>query len=363
MSGSRKDLNPCAWQAGVLVSRMVYHLCMRFNYGPAIQCLRSIWPAPCGARIKPVVYDELDKLKTRPGLYIFTDMELLDEASRVRAVELHTRLKSRPDLYRVWNDPARSTRRFDLLERLWEEKSNSFRAYRLAEGTAPPTPEGMRYPVFLRDENLHRGPLTPLLHNAEEVRAAAAGLRAPGPCQNTGPMLAVEFLDYAGTDGVYRKYSYVRMGEELVPKHVLFSKGWAVKQPEKGQFDSAPWLEEEWAFLRSRPHEEAVRKIFDDCALDYGRIDYTVAAGRIEVFEMNSNPMMLQPTHFDPIPRRPVHVFAREHFLRIIEKNDMEGAPPLLDRLRWRLRRPKIDDIPWRHLKAKKMPAINDDHD
>lgn len=327
---------------------MVFHLCVRSNYGPAIQCLRSIWPASGGARIKPVLYDELDRFQTRPGLYIFTDVELMDDATRARAVALHKKLTSRPELHRVWNDPARSTLRFELLERLWKAGRNGFRAYQIEEGERPPAPANMRYPVFLRDEHLHRGPLTGLLQNEAEVRDAAAGLRAPGPNQTTGPLLAVEFLNYAGADGVFRKYSYVRMGDELIPKHVLFSKAWAVKQPETGHFDFGEWLEEEWTFLRETPHKAEIMQLFDEGALEYGRIDYAVVNGRIHVFELNSNPMMLQASHFDPIPRRPVHEFFREHYLRIIEENDGRNPVPLIDRIRWRLRRPKVDDVPWR---------------
>jgi hypothetical protein len=327
---------------------MVHHLCMRSNYGPAIQCLRSIWPAPCGARIKPVCYDELDRFNITPGLYIFTDVELLDDASGARAAVLHAKLKSQPDIYRVWNDPARSTRRFELLERLWKEGRNGFRAHRIEQGERPAAPASMRYPVFLRDEHLHRGPLTGLLKTEAEVRKAAADLRAPGPKQNTGPLLAVEFLEYAGADGIFRKYSYVRMGNELIPKHVLFSNEWAVKQPAEGQFDFGPWLEEEWAFLRGMPHQAEITQLFDECALDYGRVDYALVNGRIQVFEMNSNPMMLQPSHFKPIPRRPVHEFFREHYLQIFERNDRGNPVPWIDKVRWRLRRPKVDDVAWR---------------
>lgn len=327
---------------------MVYHLCERSNYGPAIQCLRSIWPAPTGARLRAVFYDELETLKITPGLYIFTDVELMDDAHRAAALALHGTLKARPDIYRVWNDPARSTRRFDLLERLWREGRNGFRAYRLENNDQPAAPSGMRYPVFIRDEHLHRGPLTGLLQNEAEVREAAAGLRAPGPKQNTGPLLAVEFLDYASPDGIYRKYSYARMGTELIPKHILYSEGWSVKQPKSGQFDFGAWLEEEWAFLRSTPHLAEIKTLFDECSLDYGRVDYALVNGKIHVFEINSNPTMLQTSYFDPIPRRPVHEFFREHYLRILEQNDPMRAVPLLTKIRWRLRRPKVNDMRWK---------------
>jgi hypothetical protein len=186
---------------------------------------------------------------------------------------------------------------------------------------------------------------TALLHNEAEVREAAAGLRASGPKQNTGPLLAVEFLNYASPDGVHRKYSYARMGAELIPKHVLYSDGWSVKQPKNGHFDFGPWLEEEWAFLRGMPHLAEIKKLFDECSLDYGRVDYTLVNGKIQVFEINSNPTMLQTSYFKPIPRRPVHEFFREHYLRILEQNDPMRAVPLLRKIRWRLRRPKVKDM------------------
>jgi len=294
-----------------------------------------------------VFYEEMERLKLRPGLYVFTDVELMDEACRARAAALRRRLLAEPGLYQVWNDPERSTRRFDLLERLWIEGRNTFRAFRLAPGPTPPVPSGMRYPVFVRDEHLHRGPLTGLLKDEAEVKAALAELRAPGGQGVDTDLLVVEFLDYASADGVYRKYSYMRMGADFYPKHVLYNNHWSVKHPKAGQFDFGPWLAEEWVFLRERPHEEEIRRLFDECGIDFGRVDYTVVNGKVQVFEMNSNPTVFQTSFFKPISRRPVHEWFREHYARIIVKNDKERTAPLLRRLCWRLRRPKVVPVPW----------------
>ncbi len=37
-----------------------------------------------------------------------------------------------------------------------------------------------------------------------------------------------------------------------------------------------------------------MQQVFQRAGIDYGRIDYTVANGRIQVFEINTNPVVLQ---------------------------------------------------------------------
>jgi hypothetical protein len=326
------------------MGQMIYFLFARANRSPVIDFLRSIWPVPLGARVEPVCYEELNRFQPGPGLYIFTDVEIMDEESRARAVALHRQLKAEPGQYRVWNDPSRSTRRFELLERLWSEGKNSFRAYRLGEGATPPVPAGMRYPVFVRDENLHRGPLTPLLENAAAVSEAVAKLRAPGAAGAGGPLLAVEFLDYQSPDGVYRKYAYMRLGEKCSPRHLLFSHDFSVKAPKGNEFDGRVWLDEEMRYLKTDGgHGAQIRELFESCAIEFGRIDYTVVNGRVQVFEINSNPVMLKPSYFTTSVRKPVHIVFREELLRALDENDPSPGVSLWRKLRWRFYRPKLN--------------------
>ncbi len=323
---------------------MIYYFSMRRNETPIRHFLRAVWPSGIVARFILVTYEELPDLRPGPGLYVFSDIELLDEAQRAQAAELHARLKAKPDLYRVWNDPARSARRFDVLERMARDGGNRFRAFR----AGGPLPEDLRYPVFVRDENEHTGAQTPLLHNAEELHAALAGLRSGS--RPTQPLLVVEWLDYGDADGVYRKYSMLRMGDALMRKHALFSSDWVLRTPESdGRFAAPGFLAEEQAFLEGGgdAHDAEVRAIFDSLAIDHGRIDYTVVGGRIQVFEINTNPQALRPKQLEPGPRRPVHAAFAAGAVAAWRAGDPAGGVPWLRRLWWKINRPRLWRLPW----------------
>ena len=321
---------------------MIFFLCLRRNAVPIVQYLRTIWPDKFGARIEPVCYEDLARLKIRRGLYVFSDIELLDDVRRAEAMALHARLLAEPGRYRVWNDPARSARRFDVLDAMAREGINRFRAFRADEAL----PADVRYPVFVRDEHEHKGALTPLLADEAAVRAAIAELRAGS--RPTGPLLVVEYLEYESADGIYRKYSVFRLGDRLLAKHVLFSPDWLLRTPDVKRFAGPKWLEEEWRFLRDDAAHEALRGVFERLHIDYGRIDYTLVDGRVQVFEINSNPMLLKPSQFRPDgPRLEIHRWFADRFAEMMTAADPVRRVPFLRRIWWRLHKPKSDPTPW----------------
>jgi hypothetical protein len=325
---------------------MIYYLSTRRNDTPIRQYLRAVWPSGVVARFVPVTYEELPCFRPGPGLYVFSDVELLDDKQKQQAAALHARLKAEPARYRVWNDPTRSARRFDVLESMAKEGRNEFRAFRAGE----PLPDDLRYPVFVRDENEHTGTRTPLLKNSEELHAALGGLRAGS--RPTQPLLVVEWLNYGDADGVFRKYSLFRWGDILVRKHVLFSSDWMLRNPEEGmRFKTPEFLAEEQAFLfgggPGDAHDEEVRKIFDRLAVDFGRIDYTIANGRIQVFEINTNPLALRPAQLEPGPRRPVHAEFAARSEAAWRAADPASQAPWARRLWWRIHRPKVLPVSW----------------
>jgi hypothetical protein len=323
---------------------MIYYFSLRRNDTPIRQYLRAVWPSPVVARIMPVTYEELPGLRPGPGLYVFSDVELLDDGQRAQAAALHARLKAEPGRYRVWNDPSRSARRFDVLERMAREGINRFRAFR-AGGSLP---DDLRYPVFVRDEHEHTGSRTPLLHNAAELCTALEELRAGS--RPTQPLLVVEWLNYGDANGVFRKYSMFRWGDIVVRKHVLFSSDWLLRTPEEGsRFEAPDFLAEEQEFLAGGGdgHDAQVGRIFGMLAIDYGRIDYAVVDGRIQVFEINTNPLALRPKQLESGPRRPVHAAFAARAAEAWQAADPVPHAPWARRLWWRMHRPKVLPIPW----------------
>jgi hypothetical protein len=43
-------------------------------------------------------------------------------------------------------------------------------------------------------------------------------------------------------------------------------------------------------YIRDNPHADALLRAFEVAKIDYGRADYTVLGGRVQIFEINTNP-------------------------------------------------------------------------
>jgi hypothetical protein len=312
---------------------MIYFYCLRRNSHTFTSFLPLRWPKPDGARARVVYYENHDKLQVRPGLHVFADIELLEGGEREAAQALHSALKARPQTCVVWNEPLRSARRFEVLSRLEAEGRNRFRARRVVGDTVP---EDLRYPIFLRDEHEHLGPLTPVLHTAQEAQKALTKLRAearPPPA----PLLAVEYLDYADSEGVFRKYSAFRLGRALVPRHQFFNHDWVVKQSSPEQH-RAEWLAEEQDYLKTNPHRAQLEALFDTFAIAYGRIDYTIVAGQVQVFEINTNPMIVHAPLLEDKRRRRLHLDFADTYMATLVAADPGPGPEPSALLRWWLR-------------------------
>lgn len=320
---------------------MIYYHCLKRNRQPIIYYLRAIWPEVAGAKIVPVYYDDAQRaFRPRPGLHVFSDIELLTPELRGRAIGRHQALLRDLDACVIWNDPAKSAGRYEVLSRLAADGSNRFRAFR-ADGDLP---ADIRYPVFIRDEHEHTGALSPLLADRSELDRSLAAFRTSS--RSGRALLVVEFLNYASTDGFFRKYSVFRLGDRFIPKHVLFDSGWMLKQPDYDKL-TAEMQAEERGYLASESGHGEVRGIFEKLSIDYGRIDYAVVQGRVQVFEINTNPIILKAEYFKAENRRrDVHRWFATRFANTLSAADPGGCP-LAARLRWRINKPKFGLTPW----------------
>jgi predicted N-acetyltransferase YhbS len=228
-----------------------------------------------------------------PAVYVFSDLDRLGALQRRLAGRLCSRLRRQGCT--VLNDPARSLRRFALLRELHRRGCNDFNVHRADRLRSLPG-----RPVFLRRHDDHEGALTEPLHTPEEFESARR--------EHRGAM-AVEYLETGDDHGIHRKYSILRIGPRLVPRHVFFSRNWVVKEPD---LQDAHLLEEERRFVEQDPDAAWARRIFDLARIEYGRLDYGVWRGRLQVWEINTNPS-LAGTISASIPGRR---FVHERFVR-----------------------------------------------
>jgi hypothetical protein len=146
--------------------------------------------------------------------------------------------------------------------------------------------DSLHFPVFLREETGHSGNLTPLLHSPREVHRALRRLMLRGFRRRE--LLAVEFCDTGNTRGGYRKYSAYIVGERVIPRCLEFGSDWMVKHDPLAY--DADRIDEEHEYVSSNPHDAPLREIFSLARVQYGRIDYALLDGRLQVWEINLNP-------------------------------------------------------------------------
>ena len=228
------------------------------------------------------------------GTYIFMDRERMDQWELRVYSQLYDHLKNAGDGYRVLNNPARILNRYELLRTLYLEGINDFNAYLVAERQKPE-----RYPVFIRRIFDHKAPLTDLLHDEKELEAALAGLRAknePGE-----GLVIIEYCAEPVLDNFFRKLSSYRIGEKLFFFQTVHEESWLVKY---GTINSATngLYEDEYEMTKNNAYEKELRRVFDIANVEYGRVDFGLVKGKIQIYEINTNPNIRPPgKHPNPV--------------------------------------------------------------
>jgi hypothetical protein len=253
------------------------------RYRETIDAYLQMWARNLDERLRAVPYESLFPSDVIEGsAFIFSDLERLKEPEHQRVDDLARRIESAGG--HVLNRPSRVLRRYALLRSLHDSGRNPFNVYRPARIDGP-----LRFPVFIRRERAHSGPLTPLLKNADELNRALAELKASSPI--TDDFLIVEYVHTAeNPDGLFRKYSAMLIGQTLVPRHILFSPNWIDKDAD---VVTDAVVVEENQYLADFPHAPQVREIFESAAIDYGRIDYSLLSGNVVTWEINTNPRVM----------------------------------------------------------------------
>jgi hypothetical protein len=232
-------------------------------------------------------YERLVRKTRLPmGTWIFTDHE------RMSAFELNVAAAVAEQLQRagckVINHPAQVKSRAALLDALWRAGINAFRAFRADEA-----PQPTRFPVFIRREYDHRGDARELIHSQAELDAALAALRADGvPLQGR---LVIEYAGQESAPGIWYRGSSYRVDDTIIAHHLALDRRWLVKDgfgaaELEAYPDREAFLAQERAFVMNNEYAEQMRQVFDIAGIQYGRVDFGFLDGRLQIYEINTNP-------------------------------------------------------------------------
>ena len=273
---------------------------------------------------KVCAFQDLD-----PGVYIFADLERLQPGLIPLVASVRAALVDAGQGRTVLNDPAGSALRRALLTDLHDAGINGFRARACDELDG-----SLRYPVFVRKANDHDGPRSRLLATEAQLRTMLAKLIREG--FDPRDLLVVEFMEVADASGIRRKYGAFRVGDRIVPGHLVFSRTWVQKNEDLVDDEK---IAEEHAYLESNPHAEELMALFERARIEYGRIDYGVVDGRIQVWEINTNPVLIRARKNYDAGRMPIKAQLAARLLEALESVEARVEP-------------HSEPIPWRFTPA-----------
>src|SRR4030095_3010551 len=144
------------------------------------------------------------------------------------------------------------------------------------------------FPAIVRRAGTHTGDIIGLVDGPGELDAT---------CNDASEFFVTEHVDFASTDGLYRKYRFCPFARRTILKHVIISDKWNVHNADRSRvmLDRPDLIAEEIRML-SRPvgaFPEAIHSIFDQVrqrmGLDFFGMDFGIdASGQPVLFEANA---------------------------------------------------------------------------
>ena len=151
------------------------------------------------------------------------------------------------------------------------------------------------FPLLIRAQGFHTGQHFARVERQEEVESTIAGM--PGET-----LLAIEYLDVRGSDGLARKYRVMFIDGALYPMHLAISANWKVHYFASDMASNAEHRAEEQQFLEDMPSvlgptaTLTLLRIGQALGLDYGGIDFALDdEGSVIVFEANATMVISRP--------------------------------------------------------------------
>ena len=234
------------------------------------------------SRVQIIPYERFFQMRVLPaGSYVFADLDRLGVEATERAALLRRVLRDGGPGVRLFNDPIQSMRRFELLRHLHARGLNTFNVHRLAD-----VRQVLRFPVFIRAEDGHDGSLTPLLHDSEELCRAIDEMVNQGKSRDN--KLIVEYVDCRDESRMHHKFSALFVCSKILQATRSSDPDWVVK--------SVPWRPGPPVLALPRAdHHRCLDEVMRLANIDYGRVDYAIVGDRVQVFEINTNPVIWPP--------------------------------------------------------------------
>jgi len=260
---------------------MIYYIC-RARHAYTVGVLLSYYGPALDDLMRVLPYERLDLLTVAPGdVLIWTDLDRLTVSETATAAAAYDQIATEQPRVMQLNHPVKSQGRFSLLRRLSEQGKNRFNVYRFDEVDG-----NIAFPVFIRRESGTSRHAPTLYYRLADLRVAMDHALKSG--EQKSEMMVVEFCAKPGLDGKYRKYGIFRIFDEVFPQDCLLSDHWFVKFDYRHISESANT--ENNQYILSNPHASEVGPVFQQAGIEFGRMDYSVVDGRIQVFEINTNP-------------------------------------------------------------------------
>ena len=263
----------------------------------------------------------LGKISIPRGTYVFMDRERMDQWELRIFGQLYNHLKNAGPGYRVVNNPARMMNRLELLRMLYREGINKFNVYPVSECQKP-----VQYPVFIRRIYDHKTPVTGLLHNEQELGQALAELRAKN--EPDEGLIIVEFCAQPVKDTLFRKLSAFRVGDKVFFYQTVHQHDWLIKFGTKNSATPELYLEEH-DMIKTNAFGDELRHVFELANIEYGRADFGLVNGKVQIYEINTNPHIIPPfDHPDPVRVKSMQLGWDKYMQAINDLDTTEKSAP-----------------------------------
>lgn len=264
----------------------------------------------------------LNKSRLPKGCYVFTDRERMAPWELRVYAEIYRHINRSGPAYRAINDPARMLNRYALLRALHEEGINDFNVYQLTERQMP-----QRWPVFLRREYSHGQPLTGLLQNQREYDLAVEKLVQQG--EPLDAVIAIEYCAEPISGDLFRKLSAYRVGERILFYICVHEKSWLVKYGTQNSASDELYQQEQRMVL-DNAFEKEMKRVFEIGGIDYGRADFGLVNGRVQIYEINTNPdtRPAKKEHPNPVRNRTLQISWEKYITALSALDDTDPSGP-----------------------------------